>query len=311
MNGARYSYLDTLCDLGRSNRDIVIVSADYAAPVFDDFKKSHPSQFLSVGIAEQNLIAVSCGLALEKKRVVAYGLSPFPVSRAYDQIKCALSNMRLPVNIVVSGVGFSEYGITHSNIEDISLMRTIPNMRIITPADNTTAIEAARYVLQSTMPTYIRFDKYAEGQIYEENDIKFNRGFSVLADGRDVVVITCGSFTSQVLKLVPEWQKNGIKPTIIDMYSLPVDSNALLSVINTTPILTIEEHIHHGGIGSFVLELFNDNGLKNSIKRMGIEFNGNYPQASGSREYYLKKFGLSDCDITEALYKLIGRKRIV
>jgi transketolase len=306
MNGARYAYLSRICELIAQGEDIIIVSDDYAAPVLDRFRVDYHERYVSVGIAEQNLISVSCGLALAGKRVIAYGCAPFPITRAFDQIKNAASMMHIPINIVMAGIGFAipEWGATHYNAEDLSLMRTIPNMRIITPTDNIMGTAAADYALVNTTPVYLRFDKYAEGEIYTGKKIDFHRGFEILRDGGDIVVITCGSFTSRILKLAEQWYKDGVSARIIDLYSLPFNLEALLSEIEDIPILTVEEHILSGGIGSLILETIHESGLTNPIKRMGIVFEGNYPQTSGTREYYINKYGLSDCDIAKAVFSL-------
>ena len=308
MNGARYAYLKRLCNNAADNRDIFIVSADYAAPVFDDFKRDYPKQFISVGIAEQNLISVSCGLAMAGKHTVAYGLSPFPVLRAYDQIKCALANMSLPVSIAVAGAGYSEYGITHSNTEDISLMRTIPNVRIITPTDNIMGKAVADFSRVSNMPIYVRFDKNSEGCIYSEHNIDFNKGFEVLREGNDVVVITCGWFTIHMLELAKHWASEGINARIIDLYSLPCDYKALFGLINDSPVITVEDHILQGGIGSALIETLNRENMNINITRMGIDYAGAYPHVAGDKEYFNKLFGLSDEDITRTVKTVIQGK---
>ena len=306
MNEARYSYLSRICSLIAQGEDIVIVSCDYAAPVLDQFRIDYPERYVSVGIAEQNLIAVSCGLALAGKRAIAYGCAPFPVIRPFDQIKNAASMMNLPISIVLSGIGFMtpEWGATHYNAEDIALMRTIPNMRIITPTDKTMGAAAADYALVNTTPVYVRFDKFTETEIYNDREIDFHKGFEVLREGEDVAVITCGAFTSHSLKLAEEWQKERVSARVIDLYSIPFDASALLSAIGNTSVLTIEEHILAGGIGSMVLEIINEHGMTNAVRRIGIHFDGGYPQTSGSRGYYLEKCGLSDREITKAAFAL-------
>jgi transketolase len=306
MNGARYAYLKRVCELTAGGSDFVIVSDDYAAPVLDGFRRDYPQRFLSVGIAEQNLIAVSCGLAAAGKRAIAYGCAPFPVTRGFDIIKNAASLMNLPITIVTAGIGFAipEWGATHYNIDDVAIMRTLPNMRIITPADNITGIYAAGYSLVNTAPVYMRFDKYAEGELYSGKTIDFERGFEVLLNGVDAAIITCGYFSRHILELAKEWN---VSARIIDLYSLPFDADALAYAVDGLPVVTVEEHITAGGIGSAVLEMLNEKGLPNRIKRMGIDFSGGYPQSSGSREYYIEKFGLSDNDITSVVYSMIEK----
>jgi len=214
-------------------------------------------------------------------------------------------NNKHTIDIVVNGTGFLEYGIAHSNVEDISLMRTIPNMRIITPTDNIMGAMAADYALINETPAYIRFDKYCEGEIYTGRKIDFHRGFETLRDGNDITVITCGSFVSRILRLADEWEANGINARIIDLYSLPVDENAFISSMGNAPVITVEEHILPGGIGSMALELFHKHGLHNPFQRIGIDFVGAYPQTSGSRNYYLDRYGLSDEKITDAVKSLL------
>jgi len=310
MNGARYAYLERICDLVAQGEDIVIVSNDYAAPILDKFRVEYPDRYVSVGIAEQNLISVSCGLALEGKRVIAYGCAPFPILRAFDQIKNAAAMMNIPINIAVAGTGFAipEWGATHYNVEDISLLRTIPNMQIITPTDNILGTTAAEYALINSLPTYIRFDKYAEGEVYGGKTINFERGFEELRCGSDVVIVTCGSFTLKILQLADEWHKKGISVGVIDMYSLPIDVHGFMSTIGDNPLLIIEEHILAGGIGSMALEILRSHGKTNVVRRMGIDFDLGYPQTSGSREYYLDLYGLSNQAITNKVVELSRNK---
>jgi transketolase len=305
MNGARFAYLNRFCEIASQNRNFMVVSADYAAPMFDAFKRDFSEQYISVGIAEQNMIAVACGLALMNKRVIAYGLSPFPVTRAFDQIKSAVTNMGLPISIVVSGVGLSEQGITHSNIDDVALMRTLPNMRIITPTDNIMGAAVADYALVNTDPLYVRFDKNADGDLYAGRTIDFERGFEVLHNGKDAVLITCGYFTRKLLELAERLEPNGVKAKVIDLYALPFDTDTLISEIGGMPVVTIEEHIINGGIGSVMLELLNERGLPNKVKRMGIDFGGAYPRTSGTREYYIEKYGLGDHDLMKQIIELL------
>ena len=298
MNGARYAFLEEICQMAKTDESIVIVSDDYSAPVFDSFKVENAKQYISVGIAEQNMVAVSCGLALGGKCAIAYGCAPFPVTRAYDQIKNAAAMMDLPITIVNSGVGFAipEWGATHYNIEDIALLRTIPNIRIITPTDSVMAIKTAQFTASMQKLLYIRFDKYCGGGIYSSEGIDINRGFSVLRDSNKVAVISCGYCTHALLN-------SDLDARIIDLYSLPFDGQKLFKAIGELPVITYEEHIAGGGIGSAVLEAANTVGIKNPIKRMAVNFQWGYPHTSGSREYFLELYGLTLNDIREEINK--------
>jgi transketolase len=306
MNGARYSYLSRICKLVEQGKDIIIVSEDYAAPMFDDFRVNYPKHFLSVGIAEQNAIAVASGLALSGKYAIAYGCAPFPLTRAIDQIKSAGAGMHLPMTILNSGIGVGvpEFGATHFNADDISIARVIPCIRIVTPTDNIMADKLADYSLETGNPLYIRFDKYSEGEVYTKYPIDFQRGFEVLCEGSNVAVVTCGYFTLKILELAEQWKKDGISAKVIDLYSLPYDETALVSTIGDLPLVTVEEHVLQGGIGSALLETLNDHNMQKHITRMGINFNGAYPHQSGSREWFLRSYGLSDDNITTAVFAI-------
>ena len=298
MNGARYSYLKRACDLVEKGRDIVVVSEDYAAPMFDEFRQNHPSRFLSVGIAEQNGVAVACGLALAGKYPIVYGCAPFPLTRAIDQLKSAVAGMRLPITVLNSGVGFGvpEFGATHFNMDDIAMVRGIPGMRIVTPTDNVMAEQLADFSLSAHEPLYVRFDKNSEGELYQAGEICFEKGFhawSVLNRQTDIVLISCGSMVREVIALADKLACRGIYAKVMDLYSLPFDGNSMLEEIGDLPVVSIEEHIPQGGIGTAVLETLNTYRRENRLMRLGVRFMGGYPNVSGKREYFMEQFGLS------------------
>ena len=298
MNGARYSYLEQICQLVEQGKDIIVVSEDYAAPAFDDFRVKYPQHFLSVGIAEQNGMAVACGLALSGKYPIVYGCAPFPLIRAIDQLKSAVAGMHLPMTILNSGIGFGvpEFGATHYNIDDIAMVRGIPGVRIITPTDNVMAKQLAGYSLTCGEPLYVRFDKNSEGELYHAADINFSRGYSILNDpgqNANVVVVSCGFVLQEVLSLVPDMAAEGIQMKIIDLYSLPCDAHGLIKEIADLPVVTVEEHIVQGGIGSVLLETVNEYSGNNYVTRIGVNFKDGYPGISGKREFFRKECGLS------------------
>lgn len=304
MNKVRYKYLETVCELIRSGSQAVLVSSDYAAPVLDEFRVTHKERYVSAGIAEQNLIQTACGLALSGQRAVAYGMSPFPCIRAVDQIRNCAAMMELPISIVSAGVGFAipEFGATHYCTEDISIMRTIPNIKIINLTDETMAVKAAQLSLDTTKPLYIRIDKYSDGVIYKSGDIDFEKGFSVVKDGGDIAIISGGYYTNRMLGLRDSLSAVGISAKVIDLFSLPFDKKKLISEIGDIPcVLTIEEHVLEGGMGSAVLEAFCDSFIAKKIIRMGIDFNGHYPSEFGSREYFINKYHLDDSSVIKVI----------
>ena len=314
MNGARYSYLRRICKLVEQGKDIVIVSEDYAAPMFDDFRIKYPERFLSVGVAEQNGMAVACGLALVGKYPIVYGCAPFPLTRAMDQLKSAVAGMHLPMTILNSGIGFGvpEFGATHYNVDDISMVRGVPGVRIITPSDNIMAEQLADYSIESGEPLYVRFDKNSEGELYKERKISFERGFALLNDPgpkANIVIISCGFMLQEMYELTQNLPDEGIYAKVIDLYSLPFNERELLDTIADLPVLTVEEHVVQGGIGSAVLETLNTYNQKNAITRVGVDFKNCYPNVSGSREYFTKMYGLTTDDVAKIVKKITGTKK--
>lgn len=298
MNGARYSYLKRVCKLVEQGKDIIIVSEDYAAPMFDDFRQKYPERFLSVGIAEQNGVAVACGLALAGKYPIVYGCAPFPLTRAVDQMKSAVAGMHLSMTIVNSGIGFGipEFGATHYNMDDIAIVRGIPGVRIVTPTDNVMAEQLVDFSLSNQGPLYVRFDKNSGGVLYQSEEICFEKGFHILRrpdKDENMVLISCGSMVREVLALAEKLTCRGISAKVLDLYSLPFDECSMLKEIGDLPVISIEEHIPQGGIGTAVLETVNTYGCKNRIMRLGVHFDGGYPSDSGKREYFMERFGLS------------------
>jgi len=303
-----------VCELVEQGKDIVVVSEDYAAPVFDDFRKKYPQRFLSVGIAEQNGVAVACGLALGGKYPIVYGCAPFPLTRAVDQVKSAVAGMQLPMAILNSGIGFGvpEFGATHYNMDDIAIVRGIPGIKIVTPTDNAMSEQLADYSIAYGAPIYLRFDKNCEGQLCSDNEISFERGFRVVGKSEgliDVVIISCGVMVWEMLTLSQLIADEGINTKVLDLYSLPFDEVGLLNEIGNLPVVTVEEHIIQGGVGSAVLEAVNVHKQRNSVTRLGVDFGNSYPSISGGREYFMKKYGLSMDQIARAVKVAVSSEK--
>jgi transketolase len=287
---------------------MVIVSSDCGAPVLDSLREQSPERLISVGIAEQNLIQVSCGLALAGKRVIAYGQVPFTSTRAFDQIRNGAALMNLPINHITTDAGFSfsEYGASHYNTDDISLMRTIPCLRILNITDEVMAVKAADYALMNETPLYIRFDKASEGIIYQQEEIDFIKGYKVFTQGNDVAVISYGYHFKKLLDLRDRFAEKGIAAKIIDLYAIPFDHQSLLSeILDVKSVVTIEEHVLPGGIGSAILELLSDNDVCKKVKRLGVRFKNEYPSTFGSRGYYVRQYGLSEEQILNDILNVI------
>lgn len=304
MNATRNTYFKRLQDLSDTDRRVMFVSADCAGLVFEEYRKTHPESFVNVGIAEQNMIAVACGLALAGKRPVTYGHAPFSTLRALDQIRNCAAMMELPVTITVNGVGFAQpcFGATHFNTEDLSTMSLIPGMRVITPSSPSMGAAAADYVFAAQGPLYVRFDPDCDGELYAEHGIDFLKGFQVLRQGTDAVVITSAGYTHRVLALAEAWQASDMDVMVIDVYSLPFNTARLLDAVGNRPIVAVDEQTVQGSLGIRLLHELNANSLRNTLRLLGIDFGNSYPSMSPiASSYYQQQYGLTDDAITAAV----------
>lgn len=271
------------------DKDIYIVSADLAGRPFDFIRKEYPKKYVPVGISEQNLISVACGIAMSGAKVIAYAANPFIPFRAFDQIRNAVSLMDIPITIAGFGIGFgvSACGTTHFTTEDFSMMSLCPNMKIVTVSDNTVAEKAFVRFLSCKSPTYLRFDKQCGGEIGITTDKDYIKGFRYIKQGSDRLIVSTG-YMSHLVKNVSDDE------AVIDLFSYPFDSEALISEINKYETVFIyEEQQKRGGLGSAVLELLSEKNVKSNIVLKGIDYGGKFPSVYGSRNYWLEKYGLN------------------
>lgn len=267
--------------------DIVIVSSDIGAPSLDDFREYYPDRFINVGIAEQNSIAVAAGLSLAGKKVITYGLNPFPVTRAFDQIRNIANGMRIPITIAALNAGScsAEAGYSHCAIENMSLMRTLKNIQLLNLSDETMAKRIVSSILDDPKPRYIQFDKYIDGIRYEEELIDFDKGFIESGNiGADSIVVSYGIYVKEIMEM-------NLPCKIIDCFCIPVDVDEFCNSINKAKrIITVEDSIDIGGIGSMVLEILNDRSMNIPVKRISMKFGQGYPT-----NYYDRKM-LWNCE---------------
>jgi transketolase len=240
----------------------------------DKIRAEFPNRFINVGIAEQNLINIATGLALEGYIVYAYAIAPFITMRCYEQIRvnlAILSQLRkMNINLIGVGAGFSYTlsGPTHHCLEDISIMRTLPNIEVISPSDFVLAQNIVKYSIENNNPKYIRFDAKPCKKIYE--NININNGFSVLNNGSNICVISTGFMTQQIYEIKDEIENCGI----IDFFNYKkFDYQSLYNIIKTyKTIFVIEEGFKNkGGLDSLIYSFVNENNLDIKIKTFGID----------------------------------------
>lgn len=300
----RDAYFSEIYKLVKNGEDIVIVSADLGAPSLDDFRKDFPHRFINIGIAEQNLLSVASGIALTGKHVIAWGLNPFPVTRAFDQMRVFMQDMNIPLTVVALNAGScsAECGYTHMPIEDIAMVRTLSNIRIVNPSDEIISKSFAQDIVRTFKPTFIRFDKYIHDKYYDSNQIEIEKGFVVKSTGSDVAIITNGIFVNKIRKIEDELKLKDIRYKLIDCFCLPVDEKALIDEIQKCKlIITIEDNIKIGGLGSMILEILSDNQLNKPVKRLSLEKNDRIKDKIINREYWYKEIGLTEQQLLEKI----------
>lgn len=251
-------------------------------------------------------------MALSGQRVVTLQKGPFSYVRTLDQIRNVVAMMNLPISMISETIGLCDTfdGASHYSAEEISVVRTIPNIKIINLTDETIAEEAAKYSLITKKPLYIRSDSYSRGRLYTDHEIDFERGFSVVREGTDIVFVSTGYYTMRMIKIAEYLEQLGISAGVIDLYGIPFDEAEFLQKIDGIDnIVSVEENVLQGGIGSLLLEVFNRHERQKRVKCIGIDFAGKYPSVFGSREYFMRLFGLSDKGIVTTILNWYGKKR--
>ena len=296
----RESFGKALVELGKENENVVVLTADLAGATKTSlFEKEFPDRFINVGIAEQNMIGISAGLATTGKIPFASTFAMFAAGRAYDQIRNSVAYPKLNVKIcgTHAGVTVGEDGATHQMLEDINLMRGLPNMTVISPSDDAEAKWAVKQASQINGPVYIRFGRAATPQIYDENQ-KFEIGKAIqFGDGTKATVFATGIMVAEALKAKEELAQSGIEIRVIDIHTIkPIDKEIIIKAAKETEkLISIEEHSIIGGLGSAIAEVLVEN-YPAKLVRMGMK---DCFGKSGSATELLKYFGLTSKEIVE------------
>lgn len=305
----RDSYGAALVELGAENPNVVVLDADLAAATkTGGFKKAYPDRFFDAGIAESNMMGVAAGLAAAGKTVFASSFAMFAAGRAFEQVRNSIAYPHLNVKIGATHAGISvgEDGATHQCCEDIGLMRTIPGMIILNPADDNEARQAVKAAAAVDGPVYLRFGRLAVPVVMPE-DYKFEIGKSVqMTDGRDVTIIATGLMVQEALIAAEELKNSGIAARVINMATIkPIDREAIVRAAQDTGlIVTAEEHNVIGGLGSAVAEVVCET-VPVPVVRIGV--NDEFGK-SGKAVELLKKYGLCAENIIETVKAAVARK---
>jgi transketolase len=308
-NDTRSGFGQGLLEAGKRNQNVVALCADLTESVkMGAFKEAFPERFFQIGISEANMVGVASGLALSSKVPFIGSFAAFSTGRVYDQIRqsVAYSNTNVKIAGSHAGITLGEDGATHQILEDIGLMKMLPNMVVINPCDYNQTVQATIAAAEHVGPVYIRFGR-PKVPIFISEDTPFQIGKALmLNEGKDVTILATGHLVWEAIQAGEMLAEKGIDAEIINIHTIkPLDKEAILkSVAKTGCVVTCEEHQYNGGLGDSVAQLLALNNPK-PIEYVGI--NDKFGE-SGKPEDLMVKYGLKSQDIVEAVEKVIKRK---
>jgi len=306
----REAYGTALARLGLENENIVVLDADLSKSTKTaDFKKVAPERFINMGIAEGNMMTVAAGLASCGKIPFASTFAIFAAGRAFEQIRNSICYPKLNVKICATHAGLTvgEDGASHQAIEDLALMRSIPNMVVISPSDNIETEAAIEAITKYHGPCYVRLGRMGVATINNNPDYKFEIGKAVtLREGREATIIATGIMVDAALEAYNMLAEEGIKVRVLNIHTIkPIDEEAIIAAARETGlIVTAEEHSILGGLGSAVAEVVTSN-YPVPVMRVGVKDTFG---ESGKPDELLKAYGLTADEIVKALKKGLGLK---
>lgn len=308
IRATRESFGIALCELAKENKDIVVLDADLAeATKTSIFKKAYPDRFIDCGIAESNMISLAAGMAACGKIPFAASFAMFSAGRAYEQIRNSVGYPKLNVKIAGSHAGIStgEDGATHQCLEDIALMRTIPGMVVLNPADHYEMTEAVKAAAAYKGPVYIRLGRLAIESFNDPDTYQFELGKGVtLHQGDDVTVIATGLVVNDALKAVTALEKEGIGARLINIHTIkPIDREIIIKAAKETgKLITVEEHNVIGGLADAVCQVTSSE-CPVPVRRIGVNDRYGY---SGPAKELLELFGLCESNIAKVIKEVVN-----
>ena len=306
----RESYGKALKSLAETNKNVVVLDADLSKSTKTaEFKSVAADRFFNMGIAEANMMGVAAGMSTCGKIPYVSTFAMFAAGRAFEQIRNSICYPNLNVKICATHAGLTvgEDGATHQAIEDLSLMRSIPNMTVINPADDIETQAAIKAIADYQGPCYVRLGRMAVANVNDENNYKFEKGKGVkLADGKDITIIATGIMVEAALEAKKILAEDGIEAGVINIHTLkPIDKDIIINAAKETgAIVTAEEHSIIGGLGSAVMEVVSEN-YPVPVLRVGVK---DVFGESGKPQELLEKYGLTAKDIANKVKEAIKLK---
>lgn len=302
----RESYGNILIELGKENKNIVVLDADLSKSTKTaGFAKKYPERFINVGIAEQNLMGIAAGLSTVGKIPFASTFAVFATGRAFEIIRNSICYPKLNVKIAAThaGITVGEDGGSHQSIEDIAIMSSLPNMTVIVPADDVETKQAIKAAVEIEGPVYIRLGRLSVPNVFDENYIFTVGKGNLLKDGKDITIVGTGLMISKCLEAGQALEKEGISARVINISTIkPIDEEIIIKAAKETKgIVTVEEHSVIGGLGSAVCNVVATH-YPTKVVKIGI--NDKFGE-SGHPEELLRKYGLTVENICSTAKKII------
>jgi transketolase len=310
----RNAFADEITRLGASDPRVVLLSGDIGNKLFDKFKQHAASRFFNCGVAEANMMSVAAGMALSGLRPVIYTIAPFTTTRCFEQIRVDVCYHKAPVIIVGTGAGLSyaELGPTHHSLEDLALLRSLPEMNVFAPCDEVELRFGLRAALQQDGPVYMRIGKKGEPVVHKTlPEFRLGKAITV-REGEDVCLISIGNMMPVVLGAADSLRKNGVSARVESFHTLkPLDTDRLKEVFDRYPLVAaVEEHSRLGGLGGSIAEwLASQHAPRGRLICFGTD--DLFMHEVGSQDYARQKFGLTAANIAEQVSARLARPGIL
>lgn len=304
----RKAYGATLVELGKQRDDVIVLDADLSKSTKTaSFQEEFPERFFNVGISEADMMGTAAGFATTGKTVFASSFAIFAAGRAYDQVRNSICYPKLNVKIAATHCGLTvgEDGASHQMLEDIALMRALPNMTVVVPSDATSAEALVKEAANFDGPCYIRLGRPGVPVLYDgeqDNEFPIGKG-RVLREGSDVTIVACGHLVEKAVTAAEQLAEQGVSAEVIDMYSIkPIDEQLLIdSVSKTGAVVTAEEHNKYGGLGDTVASVISEH-KPAPLKKVAV--NDTFGE-SGKADELMEKYGLSAENIVSQVNSLL------
>ena len=305
----RDNFVRELSELARKDSRIFLITADLGFCVLDTFAEEFPRQYLNVGIAEQNMIGLATGMAMDGRVVFCYSIGNFSTLRCLEQIRNDACYHEANVKIVAVGGGFSygALGISHHATEDLAIMRALPNITVAAPGDQWEAREATKALAATPGTCYLRLDKSAAPATARAKEVFHIGKARTVREGTDITLISTGGILGAALEAADSLVEQGIACRVLSMHTIkPFDGDAVVRACRETGgIVTVEEHTIHGGLGSLVAETCLDAGVKpNAFRRIGLR--AGFSSIVGAQEYLRREYGMDPKSIAKSVAELVS-----